>query len=126
MLRTADSRGYPVNPAYKNIEFKGQIAEIDSIYLTRAELEAMENVDLTSVEDGRNLELARDLFMIGVWTAQRVSDYNNLSPDNIQAVKDGDEEFLIAIHCYRLEGIFLPAGEYAFDSEWRKIVCSEL
>ena len=49
----------------------------------------MENVDLTSVEDGRNLELARDLFMIGVWTAQRVSDYNNLSPDNIQAVKDG-------------------------------------
>lgn len=55
----------------------------------------MENVDLTSVEDGRNLELARDLFMIGVWTAQRVSDYNNLSPDNIQAVKDGDEEFLI-------------------------------
>ena len=38
----------------------------------------MENVDLKDIEDGRNLELARDLFMIGVWTAQRVSDYNNI------------------------------------------------
>lgn len=93
VLRAADSRGYPVNPAYKNIEFKGQVSEIDSIYLTRAELEAMENVDLKDIEDGRNLELARDLFMIGVWTAQRVSDYNNIGPDNIHTVTDGNEEF---------------------------------
>ena len=33
--------------------------------------------------------------IIGVWTELRASDYNNLSPDNIQAVMDGNEEFLI-------------------------------
>ena len=28
-------------------------------------------------------QLARDIFMIGVWTAQRVSDYNNIQPEDI-------------------------------------------
>ena len=28
---------------------------------------------------------ARDIFMVGVWTAQRVSDYNNISRDDIQS-----------------------------------------
>ena len=39
VLRAAESRGYPVNPAYKSAEFKGKVEDIDSIYLTRAELE---------------------------------------------------------------------------------------
>ena len=41
VLRAAESRGYPVNPAYKSAEFKGKVEDIDSIYLTRAELEKM-------------------------------------------------------------------------------------
>ena len=64
VLRAAESRGYPVNPAYKSIEFKGQVQDIDAIYLTKAELEAMEAVKLSKEEDGKNLELARDIFMI--------------------------------------------------------------
>lgn len=31
------------------------------------------------------LTWARDIFMVGVWTAQRVSDYNNISRDDIQS-----------------------------------------
>lgn len=89
VLRAAESRGYPVNPAYKSIEFKGQVQDIDAIYLTKAELEAMEAVKLSKEEDGRNLELARDIFMIGVWLAQRVSDYNNLKPENIKVIDNG-------------------------------------
>lgn len=30
--------------------------------------------------------LSRDIFMVGVWTAQRVSDYNNISRDDIQTL----------------------------------------
>ena len=89
VLRAAESRGYPVNPAYKSIEFKGQVQDIDAIYLTKAELEAMEDVKLSKEEDGKNLELARDIFMIGVWLAQRVSDYNNLKPENIKVIDNG-------------------------------------
>lgn len=32
------------------------------------------------------LELARDIFMMGVWTAQRVSDYNNIHKDDFKAL----------------------------------------
>ena len=49
--------------------------------MIRSEVERFEKVDLTKKEDGKNLELARDIFLVGVWTAQRVSDYNNLKPD---------------------------------------------
>ncbi len=99
VLRAAESRGYPVNPAYKSAEFKGKVEDIDSIYLTRAELEKMEKVDLTETKDKKNYELARDLFMIGVWTAQRVSDYNNLRPENIKMEDDnGTQMTYISIH----------------------------
>ena len=99
VLRAADTRGYPVNPAYKSIEFKGQIQEIDAIYLTRAELEAMEKADLSEMDDKKNYELARDIFMIGVWLAQRVSDYNNLKPENIKVIDNGEEQMtFVSIH----------------------------
>lgn len=99
VLRAAESRGYPVNPAYKSIEFKGQVQDIDAIYLTKAELEAMEAVKLSKEEDGKNLELARDIFMIGVWLAQRVSDYNNLKPENIKVIDNGGTQITyVSIH----------------------------
>ena len=99
VLRAADTRGYPVNPAYKSIEFKGQVQEIDAIYLTRAELEAMEKADLSDMDDKKNYELARDIFMIGVWLAQRVSDYNNLRPENIKVIDNGGEQMtFVSIH----------------------------
>ena len=99
VLRAADSRGYPVNPAYKSIEFKAQVLDVDAIYLTREEIERMEKADLSKTEDKKNYELARDIFMIGVWTAQRVSDYNNLKPENIKEVNNnGTPMTYISIH----------------------------
>ncbi len=100
VLRAAESRGYPVNPAYKSTEFKAQSSiDVDTIYLTREEVERFEKVDLTQKEDGKNLELARDIFLVGVWTAQRVSDYNNLKPENIKEVdNNGTPMTYISIH----------------------------
>lgn len=100
VLRAAESLGYPVNPAYKSTEFKAQSSiDVDTIYLTREEVERFEKVDLTQKEDGKNLELARDIFLVGVWTAQRVSDYNNLKPENIKVVyNNGTPMTYISIH----------------------------
>lgn len=100
VLRAAESSGYPVNPAYKSTEFKAQSSiDVDTIYLTREEVERFEKVDLTQKEDGKNLELARDIFLVGVWTAQRVSDYNNLKPENIKVVdNNGTPMTYISIH----------------------------
>jgi integrase len=58
--------------------------EDGKIYLTAEELERFRAVPL----EGK-AAIARDIFLIGVYTAQRVSDYNNISPDQIIVTKDG-------------------------------------
>lgn len=82
ILRAAESEGYDVNPRFKDKKFKGTRIDVDSIYLTRDDLTKIMSVDTSKLSDGHIL--ARDIFMVGVWTAQRVSDYNNLSRENIK------------------------------------------
>ena len=82
ILRAAESEGYEVNPKYKDKKFKGTRIEVDSIYLNRGDLEKIMDLDISKCSQG--YALARDIFMVGVWTAQRVSDYNNLSRENIK------------------------------------------
>jgi integrase len=82
ILRAAESEGYDVNPRFKDKKFKGTRIDVDSIYLTRDDLIKIMSVDTSKLSDGHIL--ARDIFMVGVWTAQRVSDYNNLSRENIK------------------------------------------
>ena len=82
ILRAAESEGYEVNPKYKDKKFKGTRIEVDSIYLTREDLDKIMNLDISKCAHG--YALARDIFMVGVWTAQRISDYNNLSRENIK------------------------------------------
>ena len=82
ILRAAESEGYEVNPKYKDKKFKGTRIEVDSIYLTRGDLDKIINLDVSKCSQGHSL--ARDIFMVGVWTAQRISDYNNLSRENIK------------------------------------------
>ncbi|MBO5815591.1 MAG: phage integrase SAM-like domain-containing protein [Bacteroidales bacterium] len=82
ILATAEGEGYHNNPKYKDKKFKGTRVEVDNIYLTKEDLEKIKNVDLSEYEIGH--EHVRDIFMVGVWTAQRVSDYNNISRENIK------------------------------------------
>lgn len=82
LLKCAEEDGYPVHPAYKGAAFKATRVDVDAIYLTREDLKAICEADISDMSAGH--QLARDIFMIGVWTAQRVSDYNNLSRENIR------------------------------------------
>ena len=83
IMSLAEAEGYHHNAKYKDKRFKGTRVDVDSIYLTREELEKIMAVPADQLSPGK--QLARDIFIIGVWTAQRVSDYNNLQPEDFHS-----------------------------------------
>lgn len=60
--------GYPVNIAFKDIKIKGR--ETSHIALSEADLNVLESLELDEVKS-----YYRDLFLIGVYSGQRFSDY---------------------------------------------------
>lgn len=81
-MNAAQTEGHHNNVAFKNKMFKGARVDVDAIYLTKEDLDKIRAVDLSGKSPG--YDLARDIFMIGVWTAQRISDYNNIRKEDIQ------------------------------------------
>lgn len=65
----------------KKIEEKDKAAEI---YLTSDELQALYEMPLTGLQ-----EQVRDIFLVGCYICQRVSDYNNISPDSFTTTAKG-------------------------------------
>ncbi len=59
---------------------KRKVEESDKaveIYLTETELQALSEMELTGLKDQ-----VRDIFLVGCYTCQRVSDYNNIQPED--------------------------------------------
>jgi len=81
VMHCAEDEGYHHNRNYCSQSFKTPKAETDAVYLTMEELDRINALDLSSKCPA--MQLSRDIFMIGVWTAQRVSDYNNLKSSDI-------------------------------------------
>ena len=81
IMAQAEAEGYHRNTVYKNPKFKGNRVQVDSIYLTQEELDKMNAADLSGLEAGA--AISRDIFMVGVYTAQRISDYNNIRKEDI-------------------------------------------
>lgn len=65
----------------KKIEERDKAAEI---YLTEAELQALYEMPLSGLHDQ-----VRDIFLVGCYTCQRVSDYNNISKDSFTTTAKG-------------------------------------
>ena len=86
IMAAAEAEGYHNSAIYKNNRFKGTRVDVDSIYLTMEDLDALMKADVSELEPAA--ELARDIFMVGVWTAQRISDYNNIQKEDIQTIKN--------------------------------------
>ena len=84
IMAAAESEGYHTNHVWRDKKFKGTRVEVDSIYLTKEDLDAIMAVDLSGYPTG--YEQARDIFMIGVWTAQRVSDYNYIKKEDFSTL----------------------------------------
>lgn len=84
-LNYALNEGYTTNQKFKNKDFK-VIKEITTeIYLTDKEIKKMLDKDLSTYPI---LSHARDIFLIGCYTGQRISDYNNLKEEDIITLND--------------------------------------
>lgn len=80
ILNKATELGVNSYLKYKHSEFKPLREETSAIYLTESEINSIYKLDLT---DNKEWELARDIFLIGYYTGQRVSDYNGLKKNQI-------------------------------------------
>lgn len=87
ILNRATEDGINSNLAYKHKEFRRVSENTTSIYLTAAEIEKIEKKDLSK---NPLHERARDIFLIGYYTGQRVSDYNGLSINDIKKFEGQD------------------------------------
>ena len=74
------------------LDFKSTQENTDSKkpYLTDREIYALFNLELTDETQKK----VRDIFLIGCYCGQRVSDYNNVTKDNLTTLKNGIKAFV--------------------------------
>lgn len=92
ILNAATYDGFNHNLKYKHPEFKIISELTTAIFLNNDEIMSMFNLDLS---DNPQLEKARDIFILGCETGQRISDYNNFRECEI--VTHGESEFFKVI-----------------------------
>lgn len=83
-MNEATEQGLNNNLIFRSKKFIKPSAKSFQIYLNKKELEQIIQLDLS---EDKNLNNARDLFIIGAYTGLRVSDFNNLSKQNIKTHK---------------------------------------
>jgi hypothetical protein len=74
ILNEATERGINTNLQYKSRKFSVTSENTDAIYLTEAEINKLEALDLCM---NKRLESVRDLFVIGCYTGLRFSDWSS-------------------------------------------------
>ncbi|WP_051729223.1 hypothetical protein [Akkermansia muciniphila] len=87
LINAAFIDGVHDNQRAASLIVKNKIEDRDKaveIYLTETELQALYEMPLT----GKNDHI-RDVFLIGCYTCQRVSDYNNLNADCFETTRKG-------------------------------------
>lgn len=99
--REAESKGYDVNHEYKSKRFTFKRQQPLDPYLTESEIKSIIDLD---IKDDR-LDKIRDLFVIGLFTGLRVSDFKdyerlNIIENNFEilATKKTDKPVKIPIH----------------------------
>jgi len=85
-MNAAVERKLTENNDFKSKNFKVIRENVDKIYLNEKEIQALENFDLS---DNKRLEKVRDMFIIGCYTALRISDLQSLTKQHIVKEEDG-------------------------------------
>jgi len=92
ILNSATNEGHNSSLKYKHPEFKIVKELTTAVYLDMDELKRMFELDLSKYPKH---EKARDIFIMGCETGQRISDYNDFL--NCQIVKEDDGEYVEVI-----------------------------
>lgn len=86
IMRAARDEGLHDNRYIESQKFRVLTTEVTNIYLSESELNAIASIDL---KDSKPKELARDVFLVGCYTAQRFSDYSTINSGNIRTLDNG-------------------------------------
>lgn len=81
IMRHAKDEGLHNNIEFQHRSFESMQVPVENVYLNERELKAMFDLDLS---DKKHLEIARDVFLCGCYTAQRYSDYCRISKSSIK------------------------------------------
>lgn len=84
ILKEAKENGLHDNTEFERRAFRAISSEVDNIYLNESELKKIHELNLTGRPE---VEIPRDIFLIGCYTGQRYSDYSRI--DKINILEDG-------------------------------------
>lgn len=85
-------------------KFKVLRAEVENVYLTEDELKKFYEIDLSEIP---HWDLARDVFLIGCYTAQRFSDYSKIKKEQIKTL-DNEKKVLVLVQQKTGEKVIIP------------------
>lgn len=88
IMNVAFEEGLHTNMDFQRRKFMPPQVSTTEIYLTDDELDKIYNLDLS---DMPHWELARDVFLVGCYTAQRFSDYSRICAEHIKASPEGNK-----------------------------------
>ncbi len=76
IMRAAREEGLHDNGMIESRKFRVLTADVENIYLTESEIRAIADLDLSG---DKHKDIARDVFLVGCYTAQRFSDYSTIN-----------------------------------------------
>ena len=88
IMRAAREEGLHDNGLIESRKFRVLTAEVENTYLTESEIKAIAEVDL---KGDKHKSIARDIFLVGCYTAQRFSDYSTINEGNIRTLESGQK-----------------------------------
>jgi integrase len=86
VMAAAEKEDLHHNKFYNTTEFITYREEIEPVYLTEEEIKSLYNLDLA---ENKPLEIARDVFLVGCWTALRYGDYSRISQYHVTTTGKG-------------------------------------
>lgn len=81
LMRVSKDEGLHNNSEFQRKSFEAMAVPVENVYLNESELMKIFELDLSG---NKHLEIARDVFLCGCYTAQRYSDYSRISKDHIR------------------------------------------
>ena len=84
IMKQAKTEGLHNNMEFQNESFEAMAEKVDNIYLNESELKKIFDLDLSK---NKLLEVTRDVFLCGCYTAQRFSDYSRVNKSNIRTIE---------------------------------------
>lgn len=120
IMRCSKDEGLHTTQEFERKKFKTMKEKVENIYLTEKEVGLMQSVDFSKltpeqlvilkeneITNINHLDIARDVFLVGVYTAQRFSDFSKIKPENIQN-RNGGLKIISLIQQKTGERVIIP------------------